>query len=102
MELNQVVELRYPREFEGTKYEKVELDLSRLTGAALRKAEQRVVMGQNVPLGPASCDYCAHCAAEAAGVPYELINELMGPDYQEVVLIVQNFLLGAELPETGE
>lgn len=99
MELKQKVTLRYPVEFEGRKVKVLELDLSVLKGERLSEMEIRMSKaGQIVASEQFSPTYCAYGAAEAAGVPIELINELMGPDYMEVTALVQGFLNGRELP----
>lgn len=89
-----VIKLRFPIDFEGEKINEIELDLLKLTGRAQRQAEKRYVGEGGVPgAGRASDDYCVFLAAEAAGLPSEAFDLLIGPDFAEVILMVQNFLL---------
>lgn len=93
--LVQTVDLRYPFDFEQRKITQVTLDLSALAGDAMRRAEHRYVRGGGNPgIMEVSLEYCACCAAEISGLPYEAMDKLLGPDRMEVSLLVQNFLLG--------
>lgn len=93
--LLRTVDLTYPLTFEGRTIAQVCLDLSLLTSDALERAEQHYMRSGGIPaMAELTLQYCAYCAAEAAGLPYEAVRKLVGPDYMEVCLIVQNFLLG--------
>ncbi|MCE5314178.1 MAG: hypothetical protein ABFD49_11825 [Armatimonadota bacterium] len=89
----QTVTLRFPIQFEGRAIESLEVDLSKLTGEAFGKTATRYTSEGHGDASPVSLDFCAYCASVCAEVPTELMGKLIGPDYCEAALLVQNFLL---------
>jgi hypothetical protein len=90
-----VIELKFPFDFEGKRVEKITLDYLKLNGGAMRRAEKQYQGRGGTPgVATLSDDYCICCATEAAGLPVELFDLVVGPDYQEVVLKIRCFLLG--------
>jgi hypothetical protein len=90
----ETVTLRTPVTFEGKEVTAVEFDFDRLNGKALRRAEKRFIAEGGTPgFGALNDTYCQCCAAEVAGMPFEFFDELNGPDYTEMVLVVRGFLL---------
>ncbi|MDR1516433.1 MAG: phage tail assembly protein [Synergistaceae bacterium] len=89
------VKFKDPFVFEGEECDGVDLDLDRLTGNDLEKA-QEIVLGQkkmtsNMP--EFSKSYCAQVAALAAKKPVEFFRALPVREYVKVTIEVQNFLL---------
>jgi hypothetical protein len=88
------VKFKVPFDFESEAHEGVDLDLDRLTGDDLEKAQELTVTGKkfigNLP--EFSKAYCAQVAAMAAKKPVEFIRALPVREYVKVTLEVQNFL----------
>ena len=97
-----VVNIRFPIQHEDKKIEKIELDLMRLNGSALSAARKRYESAGNILIiGALSLDFCAYAVAEAAGLPYEAIAQLVGPDYYKVTGAVRDFLAEMDLVQAN-
>jgi hypothetical protein len=89
------VRFKNPFIFEGEEHEGVELDLDRLTGNDLEKAQEIIVIQKKVtPNVPEfSKAYLSEVAALAARKPVEFFKALPVREYIKVTVEVQNFLL---------
>jgi hypothetical protein len=89
------IKFKAPFSFEGEEYEGVDLDLDRLTGNDLEKAQEIVSVerktGGTVP--ELSKAYCAQIAALSSKKPVEFFRSLPASEYVKVTLAAQNFLL---------
>ncbi len=93
-DLTQTVKLRYPVEHEGKSITEINLNFMVLSGAVQRKAAKRYLNEGGVPGAErASDNYLVIIASECCGLPTEALDLLIGPDFAEVMLMVQNFLL---------
>lgn len=71
----------------------VQLDLSKLTGANLKRAA--TMASSDDPMGSTAVSpaYCAACLEFCMDNPI-IIDDLVGPDFVELTLVVQRFLFG--------
>ena len=94
---DQVYVISRPFEFEGNKYEKLNLAFEKLTGNDLLSCENElnatVPDGTFIPMKEIDKRYLALVVAKAAGVPSELIRKLPAKDFSKVTVRAQNFLL---------
>ena len=98
VELETTIVFAKPFEFNGQKYEKIDLNLEDLTGAALEEAEVEFTIrnpqvAAQTFLKAMSTGYQAIVAAKAAGVNPEFIRSLPANEYTKVTATVQAFLL---------
>lgn len=99
-ELENIIELKRPIEFEGERYEKITLDFEFLTGEDIEKAEMlfyaespqnSVIMVKEMAKG-----FAAIVAATAAGVHPSVIRKLSAADYTKITMRTTVFLMGGK------
>lgn len=82
-----------PFEFEGKKYEEIEMNLESLKGADISAVKKQYsAMGLFSPLPTTDSDFCALIAARQAKLPLEFFTELPAREYCLVTQKVSNFL----------
>jgi hypothetical protein len=83
-----------PVNFESEIYEKIEIDLNKLTGRDMSIAKSDWAKGGNFSHSP-SVDpvFCNIVACKAAGMPSEFADYWPGKDYMKIGQEVSNFLL---------
>lgn len=81
-------------EFEGAKYDTINLDLDALTGRDLVSAETEAYAQLGRPSTDLDKVYQACVAARAAKVPPDMFFALPAKDFALIARTVQNFLLG--------
>lgn len=87
------IELVNPITVEGKEIKEIELDFSKITGAAMLNAEKSTrTLGEQNPQIMFSQTYQAYIAAKASGVPYKQLCDLPGGDFQKILLAVNRFL----------
>lgn len=83
-----------PYEFEGTKYESIELDLDKLSGEDMDEIQvQLTAEGYIMAVPAADTKLCAMLAARAAKKPFEFIKKLPVKDYLKITQEISIFLL---------
>lgn len=98
VELETKITFAKPFEFNGQKYESIELNLDDLTGIDLEEAEVEFTtrnpqIAAQTFLKAMSSAYQAIVAAKAAGVNPQFIRSLPANEYAKVTATVQAFLL---------
>ena len=92
--------LTRPITFEGTYYEKIELDFERLTGADVEKAEAQFnaedTNNQVTMVKEMSKGFAAIIASKAAGVNVALIRALSASDYAKITMRTTVFLMAGK------
>lgn len=84
-----------PFEFEGKKYEELDIPLDSMTGQDVSAAKREwAAAGNFAPVIAADPDYCIHVAARASKQPIEFFLALPAKEYTKVAQAVSNFLLG--------
>lgn len=86
-----------PVEFEGKKYESIDLDLESLDARAMIEIERQYLVStsnQGVVLKELNKEYQLFVAAKAAKMPIEFMYALPAQDFMRITLSVQNFLTG--------
>lgn len=88
--------LRYPVEYEGKKYESLNMDFSSLTAEDIINAESQFVAetGTDPFVKETRKMFQAYVAARAAGVSPDMIKKMNASDFSRLTVRVQNFLLG--------
>lgn len=89
------VKFKDPFDFEGKKYEGIDLNLDALTGRDLINAESESTAIMGRPAIDLDKTYQACIAARAASVPVDMILSLPARDFSHITSEVQSFLLGA-------
>lgn len=92
--------LSKPFEFEGKKYDSLELNFENLTGADIEKAEMQFIAenpnNQMTMVKEMSKGYAAIVAAKAVGVNVALIRALPASDYSKITMRTTLFLMGGK------
>ncbi|MEA5034032.1 phage tail assembly protein [Cloacibacillus evryensis] len=88
------IKLSKEMEFEGKKYEALDLDLDALTGRDLINAEKEASVMLFRPATDIDKTYQVCVAALACRVPSDMLMSLPGRDFSKITSEVQNFLLG--------
>lgn len=83
-----------PFEFEGKKYETLDIPLEALTGQDISAAKREwAAAGNFSPVPAADSDFCASLAARACKLPVEFFYALPAKEYTKLTQAVSNFLL---------
>lgn len=92
------IKLKKAIEYKSAEYKEIDMDLDALTGAQLIKAKGQLSVQPNQPINldtiapQLSMEFQARIAAEASGVPYEVIQALPAKDFVQVTNAVRDFL----------
>ncbi len=92
------IKLKKAIEYKGAEYKELDMDLDALTGAQLIKAKSQLTVRADSPINfdtiapQLSMEFQARVAAEASGVPYEVIQALPAKDFVQVTNAVRDFL----------
>lgn len=90
--------LAEPFEFEGKKYEEIEMALESLKGSDMSSVKKQfAAQGEFSPMPAADSDYCMMIAARAAKLPIEFFYELPAPEYYAIAQAVGSFLISSVL-----
>lgn len=82
-----------PFEFEGKKYEEIEMNFEGLKGEDISAVKRQYsAMGLFSPLPTTDSDFCALILARQAKLPIEFFNELPAREYCLITQKVSNFL----------
>ena len=91
------IELTKAITYQGKEYKELEFDIEGLTGAQLIKARAFVNNGNTFNMDALtpqlSMEFQARVAAEAAGVPYEVVTALPAKEFVQVTNAVRDFLV---------
>lgn len=91
------IELAKAIMYQDKEYKKIEFDLEGLTGAQLIKARSFVNNGNAFSMDALtpqlSMEFQARVAAEAAGIPYEVVTALPAKEFVQVTNAVRDFLV---------
>lgn len=83
-----------PYEFEGKKYESIDMKLESMTGADFVKVKKGWAKEGNFAAVPAAdCEFCMRFAALAAKLPLEFFEALPVHEYNKLYTTVFNFLM---------
>lgn len=83
-----------PFEFEGKKYESIDMKLETMTGADFVKVKKGWAKEGNFAAVPAAdCEFCMRFAALAAKLPLEFFEALPVHEYNKLYTTVFNFLM---------
>lgn len=88
------ITLKKAFEFEGKKYESVDLDLDKLTGNDLIQAEREAAVMLGRPSTDLDKTYQACVAAKASGIVADVLCKMPARDFAAITSEVQGFLLG--------
>lgn len=94
----QKVKLSKPIKIDGKEINEINLNLSSLSGWDIIEADRQVRMRGATGLNPLfSQDGLLFVASRACGIKYDDLLQLNAPDFLELTLRVQNFLMGLDL-----
>ena len=83
-----------PVEFEGRKYDSIDMKLEAMTGADFIKVKKGWAKEGNFSAVPASdCEFCMRFAAMSTKLPLEFFEALPAPEYNKIYTAVFNFLM---------
>jgi hypothetical protein len=92
-----IIEIK-PSNFDGKEIKEIELDLDSITGKVLLDSEREFTMGQNINLGVLQNNmaFATIVASKVANVDIDFIKALPAPEFNEVIMTIQGFLISGE------
>jgi hypothetical protein len=94
-----IIPLSKPFKFEDRELKEIDLDLDNASGSTLRRADMAMQRMKHIaPFKQNDSVYCGIIAAIVTKIPFEVLEELPLADYNNIVMVVANFLLGGADP----